>query len=217
MKLESILKRLRQKTDCKTLLRNKNRLPDRCLPWKGSTTNSKPGVRMRRDGDFLPYQAAAYPRPLAKIVYQGKTHLVHRLLHELVNKPETPYRAKQICGTQLCVNPNHWVFTSYYEEPEEAFPDEPPPQGEWTLEEAQEMVDSYLFRFPIFPADLENDFLIDIPPFCSPRPSPWRTRNILYLDERIDFPTQACGKLLDTSLISIRDWLAMELVIARSD
>lgn len=166
MKLESPLKRLRENSGFKGLLRTK-RFPDRCLPWTGSTTNSKPTLKLRRDGEFRPYHAAAYPGPLAKIVYQGKQYLVHRLLHELINKPVVPYRAKQICGTHLCVNLDHWVFTNYYEmgstDPEEAFPEEPPPQGEWTLEEAQEMVDSYLFRFPLPPADLENNFLIDIP------------------------------------------------------
>ena len=78
-----------------------------------------------------------------------------------------PYRGSQLCQTPHCVNPGHWGFTPTItqgpdDEPQ-TYPDEPPEDTGWTIEEATEFVDQYLVLEPTMPFIRDHNLLIDIP------------------------------------------------------
>lgn len=118
--------------------------PGRCLQWTGTTTTA--GLVRCRYTYII-----RKPYPIVCRQY------VHRYLLGILY--EDPPPAKLMCGNTLCINPDHWLLL----DPPAPPPPPPPPELPWTKEDAEPMVDRYLF-FHGWPLNPDHDLLIDIPP-----------------------------------------------------
>ena len=178
MRLEILAKRLAEKAGCPELedivLGNRpvEDMPSTCLPWKGSHRKHQPRYRRprRRATGFVDAEFVVEP-PSALIQHEGKRLQVHRLIFQLIAKPDYQFRMYQECNTPLCVNPMHWTVkklddpTKPPPPPEE--PLEPPVENEdWTLAEAIEVLEIFFMTSdPRSWADIEAaEMLQDVPP-----------------------------------------------------
>lgn len=151
MKTETLFKRLAEKTATPLLEQVLTReasplqLPATCMVWRGAMTSTGQGIRAvkRRDADNLPYTRIVQTYPYAKINWQGQTHLVHRLILELLHEPDIPFRAQATCDTPGCVNPLHWKLVTILED-EDDDELEPIMTDDWTLEDVEELVEIML-------------------------------------------------------------------------
>lgn len=123
----------------------------------------KPALRMVRDGNGRPYMASVIIKPMATITVNSVTHYLNRLIYQLTYPKAGNFRSTQICTTTFCVNPTHWIYTPLDPTPP-PMPDLPPEEEPWTVEEAIELLDSYLLDHPHPPLDPEHNLLVDIPP-----------------------------------------------------
>jgi len=138
---------------------DKHPLPDHCIVWTGACILDKPYLRKFRDYNNTPYLSTVMQKARGKIVVRGKQVYVQRLIYQLMHPDTPPFTSSQICTTRLCVNPLHWVFTA--SAPPDPVP-EIPPTGDWTREEAQELLDMYLADHS-GPVDFDHNLLVDIP------------------------------------------------------
>lgn len=167
MQHKKLIERIRTRLDAPELFTAKAKHLDRCLPWP----QNGPIVRniLRKIWTVEgPYLAPVTVKSTTRIQFKGQRRGVHMVIHEITNKPTSPYRSMKICHTPFCVNPNHWVFTdtarAYDPTDYDAIPPHPPEDlGEWSLEEAQGLLDGY-FLENTYPINREHNLLIDIPP-----------------------------------------------------
>lgn len=149
MKLETLCKRLAEKTACpeleEVLLRGGD-LPSRCLVWSGAVQHGggKPELRLRRDRANLPGVGMVVPTPLPVIQYEGRRVSVRALIYRLIHShgPEPLLRRLEGCH-KLCVHPDHCrVYLPRIEAPEE--PEIPVLSDDWAPEEVLELVEILL-------------------------------------------------------------------------
>ena len=170
MKRETLIKRIEAKLDW-TL---STEAPDRCLIWPMSPAAQiqRPILKMARDLQGRPYMVPVVIKTPTTITVDGKRLQVARVIYELIypDLADTPYRGSQLCQTPHCVNPGHWGFAPRRttqgpdDEPQSTpYPDEPPEDTGWTIEEATEFVDKYLILEPTMPFIRDHNLLIDIP------------------------------------------------------
>lgn len=155
MRFELLAKRLAEKTNTPILEQvllgegDLKDLPAECMTWTGATNHKipKPRVRMLRGSNNVGYPYVTTNRPTPIIKWQGKRIGVHRLIFQLITKPDYEFTLRNICENPLCVNPFHWQV--YPTEPKEE------PEGEdlmpdfeiasdWTVEEIEEMLEVLL-------------------------------------------------------------------------
>ena len=116
----------------------------------------------QKDKYGVRYLTQTLLRPYAKIRYEGKVQMAHQLIYQLVYPDRPRTRLRQMCSSMLCVNPNHWVpFEIYNSVPDDA---EPPIEGDWTIEEARALIDTFLANYPGRLIDPDHNLLMDIPP-----------------------------------------------------
>lgn len=116
MKLETLAKRISEKTDCPQLglailgLIQKEEIPLQCLPWKGGRAIKGERTRLatRRDYGGLADKVPVQDNPRVQINWEGQRHYVPRLVYDLLYQPKAPYRLMNRCGDTTCVNPFHW-------------------------------------------------------------------------------------------------------------
>lgn len=151
MKLETLARRIAQKTDTpelEKLLLEGGDIPTKCMPWTGATIRPAGGdfrLKMGRDYNNVAVPAMVMDRPYGKIRWQGKIMMVHRLVFQLIIKPDFEYYMRDQCGNSLCVNPMHWEIIPLSSNP----PAPPPPEvieETWTEQEVEEMLDYLLFK-----------------------------------------------------------------------
>lgn len=156
MRLETLLKRIGAKTNTPSDQLYKT---EACMVWTGNHIRAGLKPKMVRDANYAPSLTPVMIRSSALMNYEGKQWYVPRLLHAL-ELGHTNFKLTQLCSTTLCVNPQHWGVRLTTPEP----PPLPEPFDEgWTLQEACDLLDSYLLRNPAPPLDPEHDLLVDIP------------------------------------------------------
>ena len=146
MKPQLRMRRIAQKTSPPLLPPYDNE--ETCFVWLGGTQGGK-FFNSRRQGVIVHRKRAVI----------NKSDSVNRGLMEILDPSlkDHPYRAYQTCRTDLCVNPHHW-------KPRRDLPPiPPPPSDDWTVDEAQELIDLYLAT-NTRPLDLTHPLLVDIPP-----------------------------------------------------
>lgn len=90
---------------------------------------------------------------------------VHRLIYQLIAKPDHEFRMTQICGGDpLCVNPLHWSVKKVepkYEDKEEGGPPVFQPDADWTDAEIDELLETlFVLRNPLTWSDVIEDVLM---------------------------------------------------------
>jgi hypothetical protein len=116
MKIETLAKRIGDKTNCpeleQALLGNISYmdLPSGCIVWTGGVSNPKNVSRIKlcRTHTKSVVTRVIYEPPRAHIIYEGRRQYVQRLVFELLVKPEVEFRLINNCGNTLCVSPTHW-------------------------------------------------------------------------------------------------------------
>jgi hypothetical protein len=117
--------------------------------WTGTINHNNKETRFRkvRASDGTTWLTAALDEPQGLIQFEGKRQMVNRLIMSLAAKPNFEFRMTKECKSPLCVNPIHWLIHEIT--PKEA----PPPEadtevginlGEWTFDEAEELVEILL-------------------------------------------------------------------------
>lgn len=153
MKLETLSRRLAEKTGCPELeqaILNGGPLPTQCLIWTGAVQfkDPKPRLRMIRDAQNLPEMAVCVDPPRPVIQYDGRRRTVSTLLYELVMKPEGPVALRRLAACDpLCVHPEHRrvIEQSQTEEPEpEPGFEMPTLDDDWSEDEARELIEILL-------------------------------------------------------------------------
>lgn len=162
MKLSTLIARLAEKTNTAQLrdaISRQRPLPDRCMIWTGAHTRFGRFMVKKKDLFGIQYVTPSALRPYGKIFFNGKLEIVHLLIYRLVYPDRPKTRLRQMCSTMLCVHPDHWIpYDAIPQLPDEPFPED---DGEWTIEEAQSLVDMVLAQGPL---DLGHPLLEDIPP-----------------------------------------------------
>ena len=185
MKLEIIAKRISDKTNCPVLYKiilgetDRSALPDKCLIWTGKRRHQKPIIKKHRDWNMLPFMAPSIQPPRAIMRHNKKDVYVQRFLFEIIDKPSGEFVTTNLCGTEFCVNPNHWLvsaapgatLTTECENVENTHPIAPRDQDNITLElelwpedEVERMIDYYLCD-NTGTIDPNHDLLMDIPEY----------------------------------------------------
>lgn len=143
MKLETLAKRLAEKTNCPDLeqvILGKAELSNECLIWSGRVTNPTSPTGFRWDHGEMRY---GRNNPYPMINFQGRPIGVHRLLFLLIIKPNFEFRMQRTCtGSPNCVNPMHFDILAASQsasEPEPEFT-----VGSWTKEEVLQMLEILL-------------------------------------------------------------------------
>ena len=130
MKKETLLARIRDRTEPPLDIQHP---PEGCTVWLGASKGGMNARPVRRFG----YITRSVDLPRGVIKYQGKQHYVHRLIHWLLY--DSTDRLRQLCGTPLCINPNHWKTPERVApEPEFILNDD------WTPEEVEELLEIVL-------------------------------------------------------------------------
>lgn len=113
-------------------------LPEGCMIWTGATHGGN-GPRVKVVGKKTGYPViSVVTDPLVgKMRWKGKYALVHRVVFELVAKPDYEFRMSTQCNVPCCVNPRHWEVTPVVKKHEFLPDDIPFDNGEWTLEEVE--------------------------------------------------------------------------------
>lgn len=117
MKLETLAKRLADKTNTPELEHvilgdfDMSALPIHCMIWtgaKGGATPRKAPRVSRNSRDGLRVEQVE-DRPYGIITWQGDRVSVHRLIFQLIQKPDYEFRMWCDCQSPLCVNPLHFT------------------------------------------------------------------------------------------------------------
>lgn len=168
MKLETLARRLAEKTNTPELedvilgQSNIDTLPMTCMEWTGAAF----GVSPRKDFRKSRSSARGWQvdlvkdKPYGVMQWQGKVIAVRRLIFQLINKPDFPFRMWNTCGSTLCVNPFHYSITSV--EPAEETIVEIEDGDAFPYEEALEIVEAVLTGHDL-ENFRENPMLEDIP------------------------------------------------------
>ena len=153
MRIETLAKRLAQKTNTPVLedvvlgKRPVQDLPMDHMMWTGAMDGKFDGYKVRKaldrrgEGYYL-NMVRSYPIPIIR--WQGAKIAVHRLIFQLINKPDYEFRMKNTCCVLGCVNPLHWTAEAITRnEPEpDAVPDFMMASDDaWTDEEVEEMLE----------------------------------------------------------------------------
>lgn len=157
MKLETLAKRLAEKTDTPVLEdvilghREISELPSTCMVWTGAKTRKERSdwqLELIRGGTGYLSAQMVQRNPYAKIKYQGVSHLVSRLMIKLLIDPPYQFRMRQTCSTPLCVNPLHWELNPVEKKKVIEVPEAPEIETGWTLESTVEMLELILEDVP---------------------------------------------------------------------
>ena len=113
MKLEILAKRIAQKTNTPELegvLLRGEPVPTGCMIWTGARNISgiRSDLRMKRGYDGIKQAQHAHEKSQGTIQHEGVRTAVHRLIFQIMEKPNYEYRMKSLCERECCVNPLHW-------------------------------------------------------------------------------------------------------------
>ena len=155
MKLETLAKRLAEKTGTPVLEQvilgqePVERLPDDHMIWTGAANGRSFGHRLikRRDANNVAFPDMILDMPYGVVNWQGKRISVHRLIFQLIVKPDYEFRMTTACGVSCCVHPLHWEVSKVEPAHKEtdAVPDfEFSGDDDWTSEEVEELVEIVL-------------------------------------------------------------------------
>ena len=155
MKLETLAKRLAAKTNTPELEKvvlgqaDITTLPMDCMLWTGAAQGVSSGLRttVRRDRQSGMELTQVRDRPYGIIRWQGKTISVHRLIFQLVMKPDYEFRMWSNCGVPLCCNPLHYQVERVEREilePDQTIIIGPEDTDTWTEEEVEEILEGML-------------------------------------------------------------------------
>lgn len=164
MKLEILARRIAEKTSTPELepaiLERRLDLltHDKCMVWAGRKSRAGVYPQMVRMGaEMRPEILAVQCFPHGTIQVAGKQVYVHRWVFAHLLQPGELFRLRNHCGNTLCVNPHHWKNGIQ----QELLSPIPETTDDWSLEEAQELVEIYLTTNETL--DPEHPLLIDIP------------------------------------------------------
>lgn len=181
MRLEKRFKRLAEKTGTPALAailsgeRPSTDLPVDCMIWTGAKSRrsfERPRARRMR---WSP--AVVWDRPFGITSWKGKRIGVHRLLFQLISKPEYIFRMTPQCPTLFCVNPLHWEIHPVtpmgpnLADPPTTIPECPEFSEEWTEQDIKEIIEYGLFDKSIrTKEEMRKHLMPDNPPDPIPPP-----------------------------------------------
>lgn len=153
MKLETLIRRLADRTNCPELeqvLLGKadiTSLPMDCLLWQDVDPQKMTPRFVMQKGSRVLIRDPIYPR----LQYAGKKHIVSRLIFELMTAPNYEYRMYNRCGHTTCVNPLHWDVEKIKQEnvpvPQDSTPiPECSYSDEWTEQDVMEVTEIVIAR-----------------------------------------------------------------------
>lgn len=113
-------------------------LPTSCMIWTGARRGGleKPRIRSLRRTPTM-----VRDHPYGVVRWKGKEVRVHRLIFQLITRPDYEYRLSSRCGVALCVNPLHWEVHRIDQRVGGASFQEPDFDEDWTLKDVEQLLE----------------------------------------------------------------------------